>query len=116
MEIKQITRNKNEKYETFLGRINKMLAEATPHKEKKKYYKELLAHRVTNIIKLPMVLAEKEPYIFPVKIKKPRLELVLSAFFNPFILQSSHPLFQTPQFPPHKKLPELSASNQKHLD
>lgn len=69
IEIKQIERNRNEKEDTFLGRINKSLLEAKNQIESKKYYKELQAHQVTKIIKLPIVFAEKEPYIFPVKIK-----------------------------------------------
>lgn len=66
MEIKQIERDKNEKDKTFKGRINRNLKEATEQIEKKKYYKELVAHKITKIIKLPIVFAEKEPYVFPI--------------------------------------------------
>lgn len=67
MEIKQITRNRNEKDATFKNRINRALTTATQQMEQKKYYQELVAHQVTNIIKLPLVFAEKEPYVFVVK-------------------------------------------------
>lgn len=67
LEIKQINRNKNEKDKTFQGRINKWLIDAQIQIEKKKYYQELVAHQIKKIIKVPIVFAEKEPYILPVK-------------------------------------------------
>lgn len=74
LEIKQITRNKNEKEKTFKGRINKMLAAAEKQIDNKKYYKELLAHKIANIIKVPIVFAEKEPYLFPVELPKEKTQ------------------------------------------
>ena len=68
MEVKQITRHKNEKNATFKGRINRTLAQATAQMEQKKYHQELVAHRVKHILKVPLVFAEKEPYIFPMKV------------------------------------------------
>lgn len=68
LEIKQINRNKTEEDKDFHKRINTSIAEATEQIEKKKYYQELVAHKINKIIKLPLVFAEKEPYVFPIKI------------------------------------------------
>jgi len=63
IEIKQITRLENEKDEVFYSRINKKIESAKNQIEQNKYYKELIDNKITNIIKLPIVFAGKEPYI-----------------------------------------------------
>lgn len=66
MEIKQVARNKNEKQASFNERINKTLREARAQMELKKYYQELVSHQITTIVKVPLVFAEKVPYVFPI--------------------------------------------------
>ncbi|MEA2041256.1 MAG: AAA family ATPase [Bacteroidota bacterium] len=66
IEIKQIEKQQaKEKNEDFNKRINKEIKFATNQIDKNKYYKELIDNKVdeTNIIKIPIVFAGKEPYI-----------------------------------------------------
>ena len=66
IEIKQIeNRQENETYEKFTKRINNKIKEALEQIERKKYYKELLAHKIEldKIIRVPIVFAGKEPYM-----------------------------------------------------
>lgn len=63
IEIKQIKREEKETDDNFSGRINSKINEALAQIEKNRYYKELIDNKVTNIIKLPIVFAGKEPYI-----------------------------------------------------
>ena len=68
IEIKRIEgRKKKETEEAFSKRINAALAEAARQIEHKKYYQELLAHKIEKIIQLPIVFAGKEPFVFPVE-------------------------------------------------
>ena len=63
IEIKQIKREEKETDGNFSDRINNKINEALAQIEKNQYYKELIDNKVTNIIKLPIVFAGKEPYI-----------------------------------------------------
>ena len=63
MEIKQIENRENESQNELAKRVNGKLKEAMNQIESKKYYKELLAHNVPKIIKLPIVFVGKEPYV-----------------------------------------------------
>ena len=63
MEIKQIENRENESQNELAKRVNNKLKEAMNQIESKKYYKELLAHNVPKIIKLPIVFVGKEPYV-----------------------------------------------------
>ncbi len=66
IEIKRIkAKSKSEKNETFRKRINTEIENALQQIENKRYYNELLAHKIdlTNIIRVPIVFAGKEPYI-----------------------------------------------------
>ena len=66
IEIKHIkNQQENETYDTFTTRINAKIDEAIEQIERKKYYKELLAHKVelNRIIRVPIVFAGKEPYM-----------------------------------------------------
>jgi hypothetical protein len=63
IEIKQITRNENETDDKFHQRIDSKIQEALNQIKTNKYYKELLDNKVTEILKLPIVFAGKEPYI-----------------------------------------------------
>ena len=67
IEIKQITRNINETNEKFHDRINNKIEEALNQIKTNKYYNELLDNKVTDILKLPIVFAGKEPYISQIK-------------------------------------------------
>ena len=68
IEIKRMEgRKKKETEKAFSERINTTLAEAAQQIEQKKYYEELLAHKVEKIIQLPIVFAGKEPFVFPVE-------------------------------------------------
>ena len=53
------------KYEKFVKRINNKIDGALEQIERKKYYKELLAHKIEldKIKRVPIVFAGKEPYI-----------------------------------------------------
>ncbi len=63
IEIKQITRNKKDNLATFNLKIDNKLKEAKAQIDKNKYYMELTDHKISKIIKLPIVFAGKEPYI-----------------------------------------------------
>ena len=63
IEIKQIERIENEEMDDTTHRAYKKIEEARNQIEEKKYYKELVAHKVKNIIKLPIVFVGKEPFI-----------------------------------------------------
>ena len=63
IEIKQLKRMEKETDEAFNKRINKLLKEAAGQIERNKYYKELLAHHIKKIIKLPIVFAGKVPFV-----------------------------------------------------
>lgn len=63
IEIKQIKKEDKETDEELYKKINSNIADALGQIEKKKYYKELLAHNIKNIIKLPIVFAGKEPFV-----------------------------------------------------
>ena len=65
IKIKQIKRGKGETDAAFFKKINKQLSQALNQIERNKYYKELLAHKIDKIIKLPIVFAGKEPYMIP---------------------------------------------------
>jgi len=69
IEIKQITKDTNENDAIFNERINKKINEALRQIDNNKYYKELIDNKITNIIKLPIVFAGKEPFIIPIKNK-----------------------------------------------
>ncbi len=69
IEIKQVPkRSPKEKEADFHKRINTALKKASDQIEQNEYYKELLAHNIKNIIKLPVVFAGKEPFVVPVSI------------------------------------------------
>jgi hypothetical protein len=70
IEIKQITRNKSETDDKFHDRINNKIEEALNQIKTNKYYNELLDNEVTDILKLPIVFAGKEPYISLIKKEK----------------------------------------------
>jgi hypothetical protein len=63
IEIKQITRNKKDNPATFNLKIDNKLKEAKAQIDKNEYYMELIDHKISKIIKLPIVFAGKEPYI-----------------------------------------------------
>jgi hypothetical protein len=63
MEIKQIRREEGDDAEAFRKKVNAKLAEAAGQIEQNQYHKELLAHRVSRIISLPVVFAGKEPFV-----------------------------------------------------
>ena len=63
MELKQIERKENEDAEARLARVNDKLAEAYQQIEEKQYYKELVAHQIEHIIKVPVVFVGKEVYV-----------------------------------------------------
>ena len=66
IEIKQIKKQKkSEKKHDFIARINKELSTAISQINKNQYYKELIDNKIkeSNIIKIPIVFAGKEPYI-----------------------------------------------------
>lgn len=67
IEIKQIKRGKKETDKVFHKKINQTLEEAAQQIQQNKYYRELIAHRIQNRIELPIVFAQKEPYIFPIE-------------------------------------------------
>lgn len=74
IELKQLKRKKKEAQKTFVKRVNQLLAKAKNQIEQNQYYKELIAHRIEKIIKLPIVFAGKEPVIFPMKEIKEEVE------------------------------------------
>ena len=66
IEIKQIEKQKKtEHYKDFAKRVNNSLKNALGQIERKKYYKELIAHKINfdKIIRVPIVFAGKEPYV-----------------------------------------------------
>ena len=68
IEIKRIEgRQKKETEEALSKRINAALDGAAHQLEHKKYYQELLAHKIEKIIQLPIVFDGKEPFVFPVE-------------------------------------------------
>ncbi len=72
IEIKRTEKQQeNEKDEDFISRINKKLKEAESQIYKNKYYKELLDNGLSegNIVTVPIVFADKEPYVNELKIK-----------------------------------------------
>jgi hypothetical protein len=70
IEIKQIARGENENEQTFRDRIDKKILEAKSQIDNNQYYKELVANKISNTIKLPIVFAGKIPYIIPQKQEK----------------------------------------------
>ena len=71
IELKQIDkRGEKETDDEFHKKINNKLTEALNQIERNKYYKELIAHKIENIIKLPIVFAGKEPFILQVPVEK----------------------------------------------
>jgi hypothetical protein len=67
IEIKQIARAGFENEQTLRDRIDKKIHEAKAQISKNQYYKELVANKIPNIIKLPIVFAGKVPYIITQK-------------------------------------------------
>jgi len=66
IEIKKIEgQEKSEDYKTFKTRVNNEIENAMQQIERKKYYNELISHKVelNKIIRVPIVFAGKEPYI-----------------------------------------------------
>jgi len=63
IEIKQMNKIDSEKEEDRKNRINAKIIEAANQIENNKYYKELLEHKIANIIKLPIVFVGKEPHV-----------------------------------------------------
>jgi len=63
IEIKQISKVENEDHDNLCKRINSKIKEAQNQIESNNYYKELVDHKVNNIIKLPIVFVGKEPHI-----------------------------------------------------
>ena len=66
IEIKQINKQEqNEEKLDFIARINKELKQATEQINRNKYYKELIDNKISesNIVKIPIVFAGKEPYV-----------------------------------------------------
>jgi len=66
IEIKSIDKQKeNEKSEDFKTRINNEIDGALEQIERKKYYTELIEHKIelAKIVRIPIVFAGKEPYI-----------------------------------------------------
>jgi len=63
IEIKQISKVENEDHDNLCKRINGKIKEAQNQIENNNYYKELVDHKVNNIIKLPIVFVGKEPHI-----------------------------------------------------
>ncbi len=69
IEIKSIKKQKEtEKKEDFINRVNKAIEKALIQIETNKYYSELLENRIkpSNIIKIAVIFAGKEPYITPI--------------------------------------------------
>jgi len=75
IEIKQIARKKDETDEKYYERINAKITEASMQIVQNKYYKELIDNKIENIIKLPIVFAEKEPYIFQIDLQNEQNQL-----------------------------------------
>ena len=69
IEIKQISRGDNKSEQDFRDRIDKKIHEAKSQIDDNQYYKELVANKIPNIIKLPIVFAGKVPYIITQKLE-----------------------------------------------
>ncbi len=67
IEIKQIQIESKISNAKLTERINSKIAEALSQIDKNYYYSELVANRIKNIIKLPIVFAGKVPYVLPIK-------------------------------------------------
>ncbi|MCB1193246.1 MAG: AAA family ATPase [Leptospiraceae bacterium] len=63
VEIKQIEKKKRESEKKLGERIQKELKSALSQIEENQYYKELVEHRVVNIIKVPIVFLGKTAYL-----------------------------------------------------
>ena len=63
IEIKQIESKEKEEKTDFIKKVNDKLDEAANQIEEKEYYKELLAHHIQNILKVPIVFVGKTPYV-----------------------------------------------------
>ena len=63
IEIKQVSRDKNESDDSFTKKINSKITEAKNQIELNQYYLELIDCKIEKIIKLPIVFAGKVPYI-----------------------------------------------------
>ena len=62
IEIKQLEKKKRESEKKFKERVQKELQTALSQINENEYYKELIDHQVTNIIKLPIVFVGKEAF------------------------------------------------------
>lgn len=65
IEIKQISREKNETDESFSKKLALKIEEAKKQIEQNQYYMELIDCKVEKIIQLPIVFVGKVPYITP---------------------------------------------------
>jgi hypothetical protein len=66
IEIKYIeNQQENETYKDFKTRINDKIENAIEQIDRKKYYRELLSHKIKldKIIRVPIVFAGKEPFV-----------------------------------------------------
>jgi len=63
IEIKQLNKIENENEVDRNKRVNAKILEAANQIENNKYYKELIDHKIENIIKLPIVFVGKEAHI-----------------------------------------------------
>jgi len=68
IEIKQLAKKNKENKEDFYKRINSKIEEAEKQIEDNNYCKELIANKITNIIKIPIIFVGKEPYINKIRI------------------------------------------------
>jgi len=63
IKIKQILKDEKDSDESFNKKIDGKIKEAKKQIEMNKYYMELIDHKISKIIKLPVVFAGKIPYI-----------------------------------------------------
>ncbi len=63
MEMKQLPKIPKESKTKLHKRINKKLTEAAEQMENQRYYKELIAHKIKKITKVPVVFIGKEAYV-----------------------------------------------------
>ena len=63
IEIKQMSRDKNDDDESFIKKIDHKITEAKNQIELNQYYLELIDCKIEKIIKLPIVFVGKVPYI-----------------------------------------------------
>ena len=61
IEIKQL--DIKETVKNLSAKINQKLQEAATQIEQKEYYKELIEHKIENIIKVPIVFVGKKAYV-----------------------------------------------------